>query len=96
MSEATAVMRPTSIAALASIEPAASGLRAIIYQCIFEEGERGAVCDELEAALDMRHQTASARIRELAQRGLIVDSLRRRPTRSGRAAVVWTAVRSEQ
>lgn len=37
----------------------------------------------------MRHQTASARIRELVQKGRVVDSTRRRPTRSGRLAIVW-------
>ena len=95
MSEGTVNIRPTSKAAFASIKPEASDLRAVVYQCI-QATQGGAICEAIELALNLRHQTVSARIRELFQRGLIVDSLRRRPTRSGRAAVVWTAVRSEQ
>ena len=88
MSEVTVASRPTSIAALASIEPATSGLRGIIFQVIDSE-PNGVTCDRIEEALNMRHQTCSARITELSQRGLIIDSLRRRKTRSGRTAVVW-------
>ncbi len=39
----------------------------------------------------MRHQTASARIRELAIAGRIVDSNIKRRTRSKRKAIVWEA-----
>jgi DNA adenine methylase len=49
----------------------------------------GATCDEVEEALDLRHQTASARVNELCSDGKIVDSGERRKTRSGRAAIVW-------
>jgi DNA-binding transcriptional ArsR family regulator len=52
----------------------------------------GATCDELEVALDMRHQTASARITELRKDGLIVDTGLRRATRSGRSARVYEIV----
>jgi len=48
----------------------------------------GATCDDVEVALGMKHQTASARIRELAQIGLIA-SRGVRKTRSGRNATVW-------
>ena len=46
-------------------------------------------CDEAEVHFEMRHQTASARIRELCELGRIEDSGARRPTRSGRDAIVW-------
>lgn len=48
----------------------------------------GATCDEIEAAIGMRHQTCSARIRDLTKRDLIKNSGRQRKTRSGRNAVV--------
>jgi hypothetical protein len=57
-------------------------------------GERGATCDEAELALGMSHQTASARISEMSRRFLtICDSGVTRPTRSGRAAIVYVARR---
>lgn len=37
----------------------------------------------------MRHQTASARVRELVLAGLIEDTGKRRKTRSGRGARVY-------
>jgi predicted transcriptional regulator len=79
---------PTSVAAGESMAgSAAATLRASILDHIRYFG--GATCDECEHELDLRHQTASARIRELVQMGLLRDSGRTRKTRSGRAAVVW-------
>jgi len=52
----------------------------------------GATCDEVEATLDLRHQTASARIREMFLAGKIRDGCERRLTRSGRRATVWVLV----
>jgi hypothetical protein len=51
-------------------------------------------CDEVEAALGLRHQTASARIRELALMNKIENSGKRRKTQSGRLATVWRAAPS--
>ena len=53
----------------------------------------GATCDEAEVALQLRHQTASARFNDLKRAGLIVKSGRRRPTRSGRKADVYVVER---
>jgi len=50
---------------------------------------RGATTDECMNALGMVHQTASAQLSHMAASGLVVDSGARRPTRSGRAAIVW-------
>ena len=52
----------------------------------------GATCDEVEIALDLTHQTASARINWLRNQGYLIDSKARRLTRSGRKAVVWHAI----
>jgi len=65
--------------------------KAILTEFIWA-GEDGLTCDEVELQLYLRHQTASARVRELAQKGHIKDSGERRATRSGRTAIVWVAV----
>ena len=77
----------TSEAAALSIEPLAGSLRAIVLSTLRVGGAM--TCDEIEVELAMRHQTASARIRELALAGHIYDDGQRRKTRSGRFAVVW-------
>ncbi len=50
---------------------------------------RGRTDDEIEQALNMIHQTASARRRELVLAGKVKDSGRTRATRRGRQATVW-------
>lgn len=79
---------PTSEAAAASMAPHAGTVRDDVLKYIKSTGH-GATCDEVEAALNLRHQTASARVRELAKTMRIMDSGTTRPTRSGRKAVVW-------
>lgn len=49
----------------------------------------GQTCDELEIALEMRHQTCSASITKLIYGGHLFDTGKRRPTRSGRQARVY-------
>lgn len=44
--------------------------------------------EEVEIALGLKHQTVSAQIRHLKERGVLVKTEDRRPTRSGRPAVV--------
>lgn len=46
-------------------------------------------CFEVEQLLDMSHQTASARMTEMREAGLIVDTGERRKTPTGRNAIVW-------
>jgi predicted transcriptional regulator len=72
-----------------SIRPVASKLALAVLEHIREAG--GATCHEVEAGLKLAHQTASARIRELAQRDEVRDSGVKRPTPSGRMAIVWEA-----
>lgn len=50
--------------------------------------DRNAICEEVEHALGMKHQTASARISELKKAGLIVP-VGRGNTTSGRTAAIY-------
>jgi DNA-binding Lrp family transcriptional regulator len=65
--------------------------RKILAYLMRKDLPKGATCDEVEAALSLSHQTASARIRGLFQDGSIQDSGLRRNTRTGRKATVWEA-----
>lgn len=49
-------------------------------------------CEEIEQATGLSHQTASARIRGLVIAKKVEDSGEKRPTMSGRRAIVWRAV----
>lgn len=62
-----------------------------ILALIVSRGPAGATDDEGEAELGIKCQTYTPRRGELARLGWIVDSGRRRPTASGRPAVVWIA-----
>lgn len=79
----------TSFDAAASMESIAGRLRKQVYTHVKQRRHLGATCDECEIALFMSHQTCSARINELHNRDWLFDSGERRPTRSGRMAVVW-------
>ncbi len=78
----------TSHEAALSVAPSAATLRGAILARIKDTG--GMTCDEVEVDLAMRHQTASARIRELTLGNLIREG-GERLTRSGRKAIVWKA-----
>jgi len=79
----------TSEQAADEIAPTALVLRERVFRFIAAAGSMGATDDEIELALGMRHQTASARRRELVLKGRIVDSGTLRKTSSGRYAHVW-------
>ena len=86
--------QPTSIAAAEKAEPNAGtdAQRVLDY---FRDGyafSTGATDDEIEIALEMRHQTASARRRGLVLTGWLRDSGKKRPTRSDTMAIVWVLV----
>lgn len=49
-------------------------------------------CDEVEVATGLAHQVVSARMRDLAKRGVIIRAMAVRKTRLGRLAWVWRAV----
>ena len=80
---------PTSRAAAESVRgPIADGDESAVYEAIRQAG--GLTCAEVEARLGLSHQTASARVHGLHRvKGWIEDSGQRRPTPSGRAAIVY-------
>lgn len=79
----------TSQAAALSIDAGNLQQRALAH--LRAAGRHGLTADELETLTGWRHQTASARLRELVLADLAYDSPDRRPTRSGRRAVVRKA-----
>jgi Asp-tRNA(Asn)/Glu-tRNA(Gln) amidotransferase A subunit family amidase len=83
--------RDTSKEAAQRIEPETGKLRLGVLSELQVRGSTGATCDELEQALHLSHQTASARVREMSLKGTVKDSGQRRLTRSGRRAIVWQA-----
>lgn len=83
----------TSHAAAERIEPAADTLRAEVYSWIVRNGLYGSTDEETAEALSMAGNTQRPRRVELMDGGHVVDSGRRRKTRSGRNAVVWITVR---
>lgn len=86
--------RPPFVAGSATSEAAAdrvsaATMRVRVLEYIGAQGEDGATDDEVEVALGMLHQTASARRRELELMGEVVKTDRERPTRTGTAAAVY-------
>ena len=79
----------TSEEAADSMIPVALTIRGKVLGYITRKGSRGATCWEIEVGMSLAHQTASARIRELQQKGQVKDSGWRRRTGSNRNAVVW-------
>jgi len=84
----------TSFLAAESIAPVVDFLQKKVLDVILSSGVKGMTCDEVEVALDMPHQTASARINELMKPtderpALLFDSGSRRKTRHGQLATVW-------
>ena len=89
------VEQDTSAIAAGSVRVPSAHWRQIILDWITERDEYGSTCDEAELCLrNLRHQTCGPRIRELVQLGVVKDSGQRRPTRSGRAAIVWVLTRA--
>lgn len=74
-------------AALSALSSAATD-RERILGFIKARGVTGATSDECQAEFNLAHQTGSARVAELLQAGLIIESGRRRKTRRGRDADV--------
>jgi hypothetical protein len=70
----------------------AGAIRIKILNYIESTGSRGATCDEVEETMQLKHQTASARIRELVLDDKIIDTGLRRKTRSGSGARIYVPV----
>lgn len=82
----------TSAAAAASIEPTLATKQGRVLTEIRASPD-GLTDDQLERITGWRHQSVSARRRELVLAGFVADSGRRRRTSSDRYAAVWIAVR---
>ena len=68
-------------------------LRNRVFQVLLDYSRRGGLtCDELEQELGLTHQSCSPRLTELSEICWIYDSGARRPTRSGRNAIVWLPI----
>lgn len=95
-------MRETSLAAKRSMEPHLTRLQEQLLSMLKNNADRGMTCDELEHRLSqqspktIRHQTVSARVRELYLAGWIYRTDRQRKTRSGRFAIVYKARKKKQ
>jgi hypothetical protein len=83
--------RETSRLAALSVAETAPLQRSRVFEFIASKGEFGANRDEIAAALELPTQSVSPRVVELIRLGMIRETDRRRPTRSGRAAVVLVA-----
>ena len=81
----------TSARAALSIAEFGPTMRTAILSYVVARRAEGATCDEIEQALNLRHQTASARVRELVELGLLTVTPARRMTRSRRTAQVYVA-----
>jgi hypothetical protein len=79
---------PTSTAAAASMVPTLGTKQARVLELLRSRPD-GLTDDDLERLTGWRHQTVSARRRELVLADLAVDSGRTRRTSSGRSATVW-------
>lgn len=79
---------PTSIAAARFYAPKAAGARARVFNALVATDD-GMTDEELQDALRMNPSTQRPRRIELQRAGLIADSGRTRPTKSGAQAVVW-------
>lgn len=86
----------TSEAAADSVKTDAARMRAKVRRYIKGCGAHGATCWEVEMGLDMLHQTASARICELKERGSVVENGKQRRTGQGRMAQVLVAANTGQ
>lgn len=89
----------TSKEAADSMRQAAPTIRARVLASI-TAAAGGLTCDQIEVGMNLTHQTASARIAELARMGHIRPAMQsgrpvRRRTRSGRSARVYIAASPE-
>lgn len=95
------VAAETSREAAESVRDHVSRLRVLVVETIRSAGARGMTTDEVEIATGLAHQTASPRVGEAFRRGLIVEAKDgegntvKRPTRSGRRAIVYLAAEAK-
>ena len=83
------MIRGTSYGAARGIRGRSGALRARVFHYVLLRGEEGATLEEMELSLAIAGNTVRPRRVELEERGFIEDSGRRRPTCSGKSAIVW-------
>lgn len=83
----------TSIAAAEAFAPHLAYCQHVVHQVVEEAGAYGAIGDEIAEKLGWDRYAVRPRTSELKKKGLIVDSGRRRPGRSGRLTTVWVVPR---
>lgn len=81
----------TSKAAAEQIRSDAPRLRRLVFEYIRSCGRDGATDQECQEALGLASNSQGPRRIELTNSGHVRDSGERRPTRSGRGAIVWIA-----
>jgi hypothetical protein len=72
-------------------EGKAGQYRKLVHDYVLSKGAQGCTTDEIEVALKIKQATASCFVRFLTIDDLLYDSDDRRPTRTGRNAIVWKA-----
>ena len=80
----------TSKAAAKFVDPYAGTVRGDVLKAIRRAGQKGMTCETVERRCKLRHQSASARIRELVLDGL-VEIIGTRLNESGVRARVYVA-----
>jgi len=93
---AIAVRPETSRKAAQKIRPRIGRLQARVFEFIRDRGPLGVTDEELVESLNMSPNTLRPRRVELRNIGAIIDSGRRRPTRSGRDAAIWILAKGER
>lgn len=85
------IVRATSHAAGKEVKRSgrAGTLRARVFVQILRSGVDGATLDELEQIMGVPGNTLRPRRVELHEKGFVIDSGKRRPTRTGKDAIVW-------
>ena len=82
-----------SRAAKQAIKEKLPELRARVYDRLAVLGEVGATDEQLQDSLGMEPNTQRPRRYELVKMGLVTDSGRRRPLKSGKMGTVWQVVK---
>jgi hypothetical protein len=85
--KALAIYRETSRLAWESVAGELAEVDRRIFGII--ASQNGATCDEIEVVTGFKYQTAAAQIRHMTEAGLLRAGEQKRPTRSGRKAIVW-------
>ena len=81
----------TSVSAAEAVAPHLGRLQRLTVAAITEAGPQGLTADELAYRLSLDRCSVQPRTSELRCKGLIRDSGKRRPNKTGKMAIVWVA-----